>query len=145
MKNNKEVIFPPIYKNDVILPLFTEDLRNYLNEKLNNQSKRAYKKMVEDGWGKSKFGEPNLEYYGNYIHRFIERFSKYLNMETLEVYKEQKFNGKLYMRCGDIIDNEFEIYPLNFYEDPYAFEYFQGFKFKLDNYGKDFYKIGHYN
>ena len=142
MKNNNKFI-PPIYENDVILPLFTKELRDYLKKKLFEQSKTAHEKMVKDGWGKTKFGNPNRELYGDYTHRFINRFNKYLNMKTFEVYKGQEFNGNLYMICKniDIKNKEFEILPLLSYEDPYAFDYFLGFKFKLDNYGKDFYKI----
>ena len=139
MKNTNKFIPPSIYRTDVILPLFTEKLRSYLKKKLYEESKITHEKIVKDGWGKSKFGEPNPEFYGDYTHRFIKRFNKYLHIETLEVYKGQEYNGNLYMRCGDIIDGEFEIYPLNSYEDYHAFEYFRGFKFKLDNYGKDFY------
>ena len=143
MKDNNKFIPPNIHRNDVILPLFTEKLRSHLKKKLHEESKIAHEKMIKDGWGKTRFGEPNPEYYKNYTHTFFNRFNKYLNMKTFEVYEREKFNGNLYMRCGDVINGEFEVYPLDEDKDYHVSRYFRGFKFKISNYGKDFYKIGH--
>ena len=129
MKNSKFI--PSIYRDDVILPLFTEELRNHLNKKLYEQKTMAHENMVKDGWGKTKFGEPNPEFYGDYTHRFWGVFGKYLTRD-LEIIDPHGKNAVLYMRCTNVINNEFGLLPLNTYTDIiYAYTFFDGFKYVL--------------
>ena len=131
-----------VYKDDVIMPLFTEELRNHLSNALRKQSDEACEKMKADGWGKTKFGEPNMEYYGDFTHRFWNYFYKYLNRDlTIREYYEM--SGALQMRCTKVIDGKFEVGKL--YSDQgynEAFDFFSGFKFDIEKYGIDFYKMG---
>ena len=139
---NKNFI-PSIYKNDVILPLFTESLRNHLSHEINKQRREANEKMLKDGWGKTQFGEPNPEYYGDYTHRFWNRFQKFLNADfTLK--EDYRMSNALIMFVNNCTGNgKFTISALNPDNEDYeAFKYFEGFEFDIENYGKDFYKMG---
>lgn len=133
---------PEINENDVIRPLFTKSLREHLIEKLKQQQNQTFEKMVEAGWGKTIFGDPNPEYYGDYTHRFWNTFMKYLTPDC-KVKERYEFSNVLNMRAVKVEEDEFEIRALNpDLVDHRVYEYFEGFKFKIENYGIDFWKMG---
>jgi hypothetical protein len=134
-----------ILKDDVILPLFTEELRNHLKMKINEQQAEAKARMKSDGWGLTKFGEPNSEFYGDYTHHFYRHFFDLLDFRgDWEVYEHARMSGRLHMRTSAVDkDGMFSIYPLNSaMASNHVYDYFVGFKLSIDNYGIDFYKMG---
>lgn len=132
---------PEILKNDVILPLYTKALRQHLSKKLITEREQAIGRMKTDGWGVTRFENPNPEFYGDYTHHFYNYFWQFLD-ENLNVKEGKEMSGKFYMRVGDIANGQFNLLPLNYKEDTTWHKYFEGFKFNVQDYGKDFYRMG---
>lgn len=138
----EERYIPSIIKDDVILPLFTKELREHLLTGLQKQKEEAKERMRNDGWGRTKFGAPNPEYYGDFTHRFWSDFYSYLDRD-LRVRESFQMSNILSMRCSEVKDGKFEVLPLYSEQwDNNSFNFFQGFKFDIEKYGVDFYKMG---
>ncbi len=135
-----------IKENDVIFPLFTEGLRDHLQTELHKEIEESQIRMKEDGWGVTKFGEPNPRFYGDHTVHFYSYFR--VNMpdavlnKKLELVDKVRPQGKTFMRAYDVKDGKFKLKILNSEMDERCFKYFKDFEFDLENYGKDFYLMG---
>lgn len=133
----KESKIPNIVKGDIIFPFYTEKLREHLKEAMLKQSTEAKKKQDNAGWGVTKFGEPNRKSYGNFLADFYNYFvynNKILDTDLNLISQ----NPKCFMVASDVVDNEFSLLPLNDDIPTSSMEYFKGFKFNVNDYGKDF-------
>lgn len=129
-----------VIEGNVIFPLFTEELRNNLKSKLHTERVNSEIRMKEDGWGKTKFGDPNPEFYGNHSRWFWNHFHGILN-ENLELLPYVRENGKIFMRVSEIVNDKFKVLPFPNIMDERCFKYFKDFEFKVEGLGKDFLKM----
>jgi len=133
-----------IRKNDIIYPLFTEELRTHLQTKLHKERTDSQTKMKEDGWGVTKFGDPNPEFYGDGGRWFWNHFAHTILTKEMELFPHLKVkpNGKAFMRTTEVIDGKFKLLPFPNIMDDRCFKYFKDFEFSVDGLGKDFYLMG---
>lgn len=127
-----------VTENSVIFPLFTEELRKHLETKLHKERTDSHIKMQEDGWGTTKYGDPNPEFYGDGSRWFWNHFANTILDKDLKLFPYVKENGKAFMRVSEIVDGKFKVLPFPNIMDERCFKYFKDFEFNVDGLGKDF-------